>query len=193
MAGMTLTLHYHPLASFCWKPLVALYERGIAFEPVVVDLAAPADRAAFAAVWPFLKFPVLVDDARGATVAESSTIIDFLDAFHAGGMVPADPDRAWRARMWDRVFDSYVQIPMQKVVLDALRPPEGRDPTASPRRAPRSATPGATSPRPSPRTRGRSAPTSPSPTAPRRRRCSTAASSSPSAPTTRCSAPTSAG
>lgn len=126
---MALTLHYHPLASFCWKPLVALYERDIAFEGVVVDLAAAEDRAAFGAVWPFLKFPVLVDDARGATVAESSTIIDYLDAFHGGGMIPADPDRAWRARMWDRVFDSYVQLPMQKIVGDTLRPPEARDPT----------------------------------------------------------------
>ncbi|RUW95670.1 glutathione S-transferase family protein, partial [Mesorhizobium sp. M8A.F.Ca.ET.023.01.1.1] len=23
---MSLTLHFHPLASFCWKPLIALYE-----------------------------------------------------------------------------------------------------------------------------------------------------------------------
>ncbi len=23
---MSLTLHYHPLASFCWKALIALYE-----------------------------------------------------------------------------------------------------------------------------------------------------------------------
>ncbi|MEP6568108.1 MAG: glutathione S-transferase family protein, partial [Mesorhizobium sp.] len=23
---MSLTMHLHPLASFCWKPLIALYE-----------------------------------------------------------------------------------------------------------------------------------------------------------------------
>ena len=23
---MSLTLHYHPLASYCWKALIALYE-----------------------------------------------------------------------------------------------------------------------------------------------------------------------
>lgn len=25
---MSLTMHLHPLASFCWKPLIALYENG---------------------------------------------------------------------------------------------------------------------------------------------------------------------
>ncbi len=29
---MSLTLHYHPLSSFCWKALVGLYELGIPFE-----------------------------------------------------------------------------------------------------------------------------------------------------------------
>jgi glutathione S-transferase len=128
MPPMSLTLHYHPLASFCWKPLIALHESGTAFDGVIVDLFSATYRAAFAAVWPFLKFPVLVDHARDATVAESSTIIDYLDAFHGGALVPADPDRAWRARMWDRVFDGYVQLPTQKVVLDTLRPQNQRDP-----------------------------------------------------------------
>lgn len=30
---MMLTLYYHPLASFCWKVLIALYENGTAFTP----------------------------------------------------------------------------------------------------------------------------------------------------------------
>ena len=54
---MTLTLHFHPLASFCHKALIALDELGLAFEPVIVDLGDPASRAAFAEVWPLLKFP----------------------------------------------------------------------------------------------------------------------------------------
>ena len=31
-------LHFHPLASFCWKVLIALYENDTPFEPVIVDL-----------------------------------------------------------------------------------------------------------------------------------------------------------
>jgi glutathione S-transferase len=125
---MTLTLHFHPLASFCHKALIALHEGGLGFEPVVVDLADPAARDAFAAVWPLLKFPVLEDSARGAVVAESTAVIEYLDTFHGGRMIPADPDLAWRARMWDRIFDQYVEVPMQKIVTDAIRPEGARDP-----------------------------------------------------------------
>ena len=125
---MTLTLHFHPLASFCHKALIALDELGLAFEPVVVDLLDPASRAAFAEVWPLLKFPVLQDSARGPTVAESTAVIEYLDAFHGRGMIPADPDLAWQARMWDRIFDGYVHVPMQKIVTDAIRPDGGHDP-----------------------------------------------------------------
>ena len=61
---MSLTLHYHPLASFCWKALVALYENDIPFTPKLVDLGNPAERAALLKLWPIGKFPVLQDDAR---------------------------------------------------------------------------------------------------------------------------------
>ena len=35
---MSLTLYYHPLASFCHKVLIALYENQTAFEGRIVDL-----------------------------------------------------------------------------------------------------------------------------------------------------------
>ena len=43
----SLTLYYHPLSSFCWKVLIALYEADVAFEPRQVNLGDPADRSAF--------------------------------------------------------------------------------------------------------------------------------------------------
>jgi glutathione S-transferase len=124
-----LKLYYHPLASFCWKALIALYENATPFESVVVDLGDAESREAFARVWPLMKFPVLADEARGAIVGESSTIIEYLDAFHRGGvrLVPDDADAAWRVKMWDRVFDHQIHEHMQKVVLDGLRPEDGRD------------------------------------------------------------------
>jgi len=127
---MSLKLYFHPLASYCWKALVALYENGTAFEPVVVDLGDAASRDAFVAVWPLAKFPVLSDDARDQTVAEATVIIEYLDAFHPGAtrFVPADPERAWQVRMWDRVFDNYIHEPIQRIVGDRLRPEEKRDP-----------------------------------------------------------------
>ena len=71
--------------------------------------------------------PVLRDEACNRTVAESTIIIEFLDAHYPGPtrFLPADADRAWQTRMWDRFYDHYVQEPMQKIVADRLRP-EGK-------------------------------------------------------------------
>jgi glutathione S-transferase len=73
---MSLKLYFHPLASFCHKALIALYEGGIAFEPIVVDLGNEASAAAFRAVWPMAKMPVLRDEARNCTVAESTIVVE---------------------------------------------------------------------------------------------------------------------
>jgi glutathione S-transferase len=127
---MSLKLYFHPLASFCHKALIALYENDIRFEPIIVDLADAGSRAAFTAVWPMAKMPVLRDEARDRTVAESTIVVEYLDSFYPGArrLVPADPDRAWQARMWDRFHDHYVQEPMQKIVGDRLRPAGRNDP-----------------------------------------------------------------
>jgi glutathione S-transferase len=126
---MSLKLFCHPLASFCHKALIALYENDTHFEPVTVDFADEASSAAFRAVWPMAKMPVLRDDARNRTVAESTIVVEYLDAFYLGPtrFLPADPDRAWQTRMWDRFYDHYVQEPMQKIVTDRLRPAGASD------------------------------------------------------------------
>jgi len=120
---MSLTLYYHPLSSYCWKVLIALYERGIPFEGRRIDLADPADRATLTAVWPFAKFPVVRDAARQRDLAESSIIIEYLDRFWPAPQrfIPQDADEALQTRLWDRVFDNHVQGPMQQIVGDRLR------------------------------------------------------------------------
>lgn len=117
---MTLELYIHPLASYCWKPLLALYETGIPFTPHIIDLADPAQRAELAAVWPFARFPVLRDHARGETVPESSIIVEYLARHYpaAAHLVPDDLD----VRARDRFFDLYVQDPMGRIVRDILKP-----------------------------------------------------------------------
>jgi glutathione S-transferase len=121
---MTLTLHEHPFAAYCWKALIALYERDLPFEPqVVLD---DADRARLAELWPMASIPVLVDGEAGITLPESSPIVEYLDGLgEASRLVPQDPAAALQARLWDRVFDGHVMTPMQKIVGDSLRP-EGR-------------------------------------------------------------------
>jgi glutathione S-transferase len=127
---MALTLHFHPLASFCWKVLIALYENGTPFEPVIVDLGEEKSRAAFFKLMPHGKFPLLQDSARDQLVPESAIIIDYLDQYYPGGVtfIPADRDLARQARLADQFYDRYVHEPMQKIVADRIRPEGSKDP-----------------------------------------------------------------
>ena len=124
---MAFTLYYHPLASFCHKVLIALYENNIAFEARTIDLGADKDRAELGALWPFCKFPVLRDHERQRTVPESSIIIEYLDQILAvkHQLIPSDINDALQVRLWDRIFDNYVHAPMQEIVLDHLRGAKG--------------------------------------------------------------------
>ncbi|MFW0754797.1 glutathione S-transferase family protein [Pseudomonas sp. H11T01] len=119
---MPLTLYYHPLASFCHKVLIALYENGTAFEKRIIDLADDADRAELQALWPIGKFPVIRDHGRKRDLPESTIIIEYLDRFYAGQhpLIPDDWEAALEVRLWDRFFDNYVQEPLQQIVGDRL-------------------------------------------------------------------------
>jgi glutathione S-transferase len=127
---MSLTLHYHPLSSYCWKALIALYENGTSFTPNSVNLGDPGQRAALRKLWPIGKFPVLQDAARNETAPESTIIIEYLDLYYAGAtkFIPADAELARLTRLRDRFFDLYVHVPMQKIMGDRLRPADARDP-----------------------------------------------------------------
>ena len=127
---MSLTLHFHPLSSFCWKALIALYENDTPFTANFVDLGNPAERAALLKMWGIGKFPVLRDDARGEIVPESSVIIEHLDRYYPGRtrFIPDEPGLALQTRLRDRFYDLYVHLPMQKIMGDRLRPETNRDP-----------------------------------------------------------------
>ena len=127
---MSLTLHFHPLSSFCHKALIALYENDTPFTPNLVNLQNEAERAALCKLWPIGKFPVLEDHTRDGSVSESSIIIEYLDRHYPGKtrLVPQDADLARQMRFRDRFFDLYIHLPMQKVVGDRLRPADRKDP-----------------------------------------------------------------
>ena len=127
---MSLKLHYHPLASYCWKALIALYEQDLTFNKQLVDLANPQQRAGLAKLAPFIKFPVLEDSSTGRVVTEATMIIEYL-SLHCPSkiaLVPADREAAFEVRRRDRFFDLYVHEAMQKIVGDRVRPEDKRDP-----------------------------------------------------------------
>ncbi|MEH2510739.1 glutathione S-transferase [Nitrobacteraceae bacterium AZCC 1564] len=127
---MSLKLYFHPLASFCWKALIAFYENDTPFEPHIVDLGDEAARAAFLKLWPLGKFPVVRDEAKGLTIPESSVIIEYLANHYPGRvqLIPDDADLAREVRLRDRIFDLYIHEPMQRIVAERLRPADQKDP-----------------------------------------------------------------
>jgi glutathione S-transferase len=127
---MSLVLYFHPLSSFCQKVLVALYENATRFEPHLVDLGDAAASASFKKIWPMGKIPVLRDEGKERTIPESSIIIEYLAQHYPGKttLVPADADVARQTRLRDRFYDLCVNVPMQKVVTDRLRPAGQNDP-----------------------------------------------------------------
>jgi glutathione S-transferase len=124
-----LTLYAHPLSSYCWKVLVALYEMGTPFQQVLVD-GLPRAHPALSGFWPIGKMPLLHDAARDQAVPEASIIIEYLQRHHPGArtLIPGEAAPQIEARLWDRVFDLYVHTPLQKLVSDRLRPDEDKDP-----------------------------------------------------------------
>src|SRR5262249_55181352 len=125
---MSLTLHYHPLSSFSQKVAIALYENGTPFTAHTVDFFDEESNARFRKLWPVAKIPVLRDEARDHTIPESSIIIEYVAQHYPGKaeFMPADPEAARQTRFRDRFFDLYVNVPMQKVITDRLRP-EGKN------------------------------------------------------------------
>jgi glutathione S-transferase len=117
---VSLELFVHPFSSYSWKVLIPIWADGTPFEYRQV----PEDQTNYAELkrlWPFGKFPVLVDD--GEVIAEATCIIEHLQARYPteNAWIP-DGELGRRVRFLDRFFDLYVQGNMQPAVNHALRP-----------------------------------------------------------------------
>lgn len=126
-----MQFYYHPVSSNCQKVLMAFYERGVPFEPVVVDMFDAAENARYkATVNPIGKIPSLMTD-EGTVLPESSLIIEYTDLRHPGGAPPMIPEDRWEAleaRRWDRFIDLYLNLPFSKALQDKIRPEGKSDP-----------------------------------------------------------------
>lgn len=124
---MVIELYGHPFASFAWKALVAAYARGVPFEFRMVDADHPANQKRIAELSPTGQFPALVDGERA--FAQSNVVIEYLDGIgDAPPLIPRDRDAALQARILAEVFDDYVDVPMQRIVAEALRDSSDKDP-----------------------------------------------------------------
>ena len=98
---MTLKLISHKLCPYVQRAVIALKEKGVAFERIDIDLANKPDR--FLKLSPLGKVPVLVVRSAESEVAlfESNVICEYIEETQAGARLhPADPLTRAQHRAW---------------------------------------------------------------------------------------------
>ncbi|MEM9089327.1 MAG: glutathione S-transferase family protein [Cyanobacteria bacterium P01_F01_bin.53] len=93
-----LKFYYHPLSPIVRRVWIALLEKEIAFEPILVDLRGKQFKEDFLAISPFHHVPVVVHE--GERILESLAILDYLEhRFPEVSLSPASPAALARMRM----------------------------------------------------------------------------------------------
>jgi len=116
-----MKLYYFPLSTYSQKAMIAFNEKGISYEPIVVQLLEPAERAEFEKIYPIGKVPFL--QANDRPVPESTSIIEYLEDEFPGTprMIPAGNGEAPRqVRFMDRMTDLYFTEPLSELVSQQL-------------------------------------------------------------------------
>jgi glutathione S-transferase len=115
---VSLELYGHPFSSYTWKALIPLWADETPFEYHKV-FEDPDASARLAELWPFAKFPTLVDN--GEVIPEATCIIEHLQSHYPteNAWIP-EGDLGRRVRFLDRFFDLYVQGNFQPAVNHAL-------------------------------------------------------------------------
>ena len=85
--AVPLKLISHKLCPYVQRAVIALTEKGVAFERIDIDLANKPDW--FLAISPLGKTPVL--QVGDSTIFESAVILEYLEETHAKPLHPADP------------------------------------------------------------------------------------------------------
>jgi glutathione S-transferase len=98
-----LTFYYHPLSPIARRVWVALLEKGISFQPVIIKLQNKEQlQPDFLALNPFHHVPVLVDEE--VCLIESIAILDYLELqYPTPALMPQSPAAIARIKMLQMV------------------------------------------------------------------------------------------
>jgi glutathione S-transferase len=106
-----LTFYYNPISSNACRVWIALLEKQIPFESILVNLDGDQFDHDFTAVNPLQRVPVIVDD--GFRVIESLAILDYLDAkYPTPSFMPSEPDAIAIVRMVEMLVVNELQPAM---------------------------------------------------------------------------------
>ena len=122
-----MKLHYNPISTYSQKVLIGLYEKGIDFEPEIVNLMDADARAQYREVYPLGKIPCLqLED--GHIIPESSIIMEYIDPLAEPTLIKGDADETRRIRFNDRMFDLYLNDPVVTLLFQGMKPESDQDP-----------------------------------------------------------------
>ena len=117
-----MKLYYNPLSTYCQKAMIAFNEKGLAYEPSIVNLMTAEGRAAYEQVNPLGKIPFL-KPSEDWQVPESTSIVEYLeDKFpKTARLIPAaGGDAARQVRFMDRMSDFYYNEPVVELAFQQL-------------------------------------------------------------------------
>ena len=122
-----MKLFYNPISTYSQKVLIALYEKGIDFEPEIVNLMDADARTLYREVYPLGKVPCLqLED--GHIIPESSIIVEYLDPMAEPTLIKGDADEQRRIRFKDRMFDLYLNEAVVTLLFQGMKPESEQDP-----------------------------------------------------------------
>ncbi len=121
-----LRLYFHPASTYARRVRIVLHEKGIEFEPIVLDMAARAHRAPdYLALNPYGRVPTIDDD--GFVLYESSAILLYLEATRPKPQLsPADAQGRARMDMHLRLCDLQMGRPTGTIIFPKRFLPEDR-------------------------------------------------------------------
>ena len=106
-ADQVTLYHWEPNAN-SGKPMLALVEKGVAFDSHYLDLLEfDQHKPDYLAVNPLGTIPAMTHDGRVLT--ESTAIMEYVDkAFDGPALMPANAADAWRVRWWMKFMDQWL-------------------------------------------------------------------------------------
>jgi glutathione S-transferase len=119
-----IKLYHFPQSSNSRKARIALIEKGLEFERVLIDLTKKEQKSPdYLKIHPFGQVPALDDE--GFVVYDSTIINEYLeDEYPYPALLPKDSDGRARARMMEDLRDNYFN-PAAGQINREMRKPEG--------------------------------------------------------------------
>lgn len=116
-----LKFYYHPLSPVARRVWIALLEKKISFDPVLVDLRGQQFKEDFVSINPFHHVPVVVHE--DVCLIESMAILDYLESrFAKNPLSPSSPGAAAQMKMVQMVVTNEL-LPKLVAVANAEHQP----------------------------------------------------------------------